>query len=138
MLTLPPMKALLRPLLLWFLLAGIPFQGFAAAAMLHCALTGMPAPHATAPSHAMQAGVPHDHAAMLAAGHARHVADQPHDGRAKCAGAGACCTGAPIAPSLPAPPPLQDGRCATVPFVAAAPAAVDLAGLERPPKFPPA
>ncbi|GGY03451.1 hypothetical protein GCM10007386_37970 [Pseudoduganella dura] len=159
------MKALLRTLLLWFLLAGVPLQGFAAATMLLCG-PGLPAaaPSAIAPKlpAAMQMDSHHEHdhdrAAMPAAqhdsverqvSHDRPAHDYPghdypphpqpdasHGDHVKCASAGACCTGAPLAPSLPAAPPLQKGRCATVPFVAAAPAAVDLAGLERPPKFP--
>jgi hypothetical protein len=150
------MKALLRSLLLWFLLAGVPLQGFASATMLLCG----PAPVSVAMPAMMVAQVPHetamgnagghdDHAAMLAAQSGQNAfhdgaprqadmshADPMHADHVKCASAGACCTGAPLAPSLPAAPPLQDGRHATVPFVAAAPAAVDLAGLERPPKFP--
>ncbi|QGZ42582.1 hypothetical protein IP92_04788 [Pseudoduganella flava] len=125
------MKALFRSLLLWFLLAGIPFQGFASATMLLCA----PAvPENAAP---MKQGTHHDHAAMLAAqaqpddGAAAHHAAAGH---AKCASAAACCTGAPLLPSLPAAPPALDGRCAIVPFVLTAPAAVDLAGFDRPPK----
>jgi hypothetical protein len=161
------MKALLRTLLLWFLLAAVPLQGFASATMLLCAPQPAPAMH-----EAMPADGPHDHAAMLAAQHvngavhhdgahhqgalhdpaqhdfahhdpahhdpAHHDPDTSHAEHAKCASAGACCTGAPLAPAPPAAPALQDGRCATVPFVPAAPAAVDLAGLERPPKSAPA
>lgn len=177
------MKALLRTLLLWCLLAGVPLQGFATATMLLCGpdgAAGLPAvaPHRVAqqapqqasqqashhaPHHAahqaaaaLHADGHHDHAAMLAAqrGHAASGgddgdsgaavlpdpahADTSHADHVKCASAGACCAGAPLAPSPPAAPALQEGRCATVPFVAAAPAAVDLAGIERPPKFPPA
>ncbi len=133
------MKALLRSLLLWFLLAGVPFQGFAAATMLFCA--PLPAP----PAHvAMDMSQPHDHAAMLAAQAVGDLAHQGHDGshhgdastgHAKCASAAACCTGAPLAPSLSAAMPPADACFATVPFESAAPAAVDLAGPERPPKF---
>jgi len=139
------MKALLRSLLLWFLLAGVPLQGFATATMLLCGPAPAPAVApvmAAGQMHAMHAGVRHDHAAMLAAqrgqaadaGAAARHHDGAHGDHAKCASAGACCTGAPLAPSLPAALPLQDGRCATVPFVTVAPAAVDLAGLDRPPK----
>jgi hypothetical protein len=132
-----PMKALLRSLLLWFLLAGIPFQGFASATMLLCA------PAQRAPAAQANHGAHHDHAAMLAAearaqgddGTAAHHNGQAAAGHAKCASAAACCTGAPLVPAVPAAPPALDGRCATVPFVLAAPAAVDLAALDRPPKF---
>lgn len=172
------MKALLRTLLLWFLLAGVPVQGFATTTMLLCGAGPAAAMAAVVPHHAThhatdratvpQAGGRHDHAAMLAARHGHAAADGPaaghgqpphadilqadmsqadaphadmphagtsHADHVKCASAGACCTGAPLVPSLPAAPPLQDGRCATVPFVATAPAAVHLAGPERPPKF---
>lgn len=128
------MKALLRTLLLWFLLAAVPFGGFASATMLLCG------PGPAAVQHAMAADAHHDHAAMLAAQHDdsadRHDGGSSHAGHAKCASTGACCIGAPLTPALPAAPPVQDGRCATVPFVPAVPAAVDLAGLERPPKTP--
>ncbi|WP_145647297.1 hypothetical protein [Pseudoduganella lurida] len=127
------MKALLRTLLLWFLLAGIPFQGFASATMLFCG--PQPAPPA-APAMPMPDG-PHDHAAMLAA--QAHEASTHHDSgtghsHAKCASAAACCAGAALAPALPAAPSLPAGHSVTIPFVAMAPAAVDLAGPERPPR----
>jgi hypothetical protein len=143
------MKALLRTLLLWFLLAAVPFGGFASATMLRCGPASVPAAapdgrhamhgearqdHAAAMLGARHGEAPHDHAAMLAAQHGGDAGH--HAGHAKCASTGACCIGAPLAPALPAAPPLQDGRCATVPFVPAEPAAVDLAGLERPPKHP--
>lgn len=130
------MKALLRSLLLWFLLVGVPFQGFASATMLLCG-----PPPAVQTVHAMQTMAMdghHDHAAMLAA---QAGADDDHrsgghqnTGHAKCASAAACCTGAPLAPSLPTAPPAPAGRCATIPFESAAPAAVDLAGIDRPPR----
>jgi len=130
------MKALLRILVLWLLMAGVPLQGYAAATMLLCAPPATPA----APAHlaAMTHGE-HDHAAMLAAqAHGDHQdrQDQPgtHHGDAKCAGAAFCCTGAPLAGVMPKAPSLPDARGAPVPFDSAAPAAVDLAGLERPPK----
>lgn len=144
------MKALLRTLLLWFLLAGVPLQGFASATMLLCGPQPVSANTTTASSATseaqaviMHADGHHDHAAMLAAqqadaaahhGGAHHGADASHADHEQCASTGACCTGAPLTPALPAAPPLQDGRHATVPFVPEAPAAVDLAGPERPPK----
>lgn len=135
------MKALLRTLLLWFLLAGVPLQGFASATMLLCG----PVPASASAAHAtmnaaMAANGHHDHAAMLVAQDAspgaggHHAPAASHADHGTCASAGACCTGAPLAPALPATPPLHDGRCATVPLVLTAPAAVDLAGPERPPK----
>ncbi|HEX8604163.1 MAG TPA: hypothetical protein VF774_16065 [Pseudoduganella sp.] len=147
------MKALLRTLLLWFLLAGVPLQGFATATMLLC---GPGAVSAAVPAMAQQVSGTHaaghhdhhDHVVLASAAAAQHGHAAGHDGagshhqgvshadHVKCASAGACCTGAPLAPSMPATPLLQDGRGAPVPFVSTAPAAVDLAGLERPPKFP--
>ena len=115
------MKALLRILVLWLLMAGVPLQGYAAATMLLCA---PPAPSA-------HGG--HDHAAMPA--HDVHrKSEGTHHGDAKCAGAAFCCTGVPLAGAMPMAPSLPDARSAPVPFEGAAPAAVDLAGLERPPK----
>jgi len=123
------MKALLRILVLWLLMAGVPLQGYAAATMLLCA-----PPVATHPAPSAHGG--HDHAAMLAAQpHDGHQKSQGmHHGDAKCAGAAFCCTGAPLAGTMPTAPSLPDARSAPVPFDSAAPAAVDLAGLERPPK----
>ena len=73
---------------------------------------------------------------MLAAqAHGDHQEKQgTHHGDAKCAGAAFCCTGAPLAGAMPTAPSLPDARGAPVPFDSAAPAPVDLAGLERPPK----
>jgi len=120
------MKALLRILVLWLLMAGVPLQGYAAATMLLCA--------PTAPAQPMASG--HDHAVMLAAqAHGDHQKPQgAHHGDAKCAGAAFCCTGAPLAGAMPTAPSLPAARGAPIPFDSAAPAAVDLAGLERPPK----
>ena len=130
------MKALLRILVLWLLMAGVPLQGYAAATMLLCAPPAAPA-HPAAMAHGE-----HDNAAMLAAqGHGDQQDQQDnqnqqgtHNGDAKCAGAAFCCTGAPLTGAMPMAPSLPDARGAPVPFDGTAPAAVDLAGLERPPK----
>lgn len=134
------MKALLRILVLWLLMAGVPLQGYASATMLLCA----PPATAAAPAHSAEiahsaAHGEHDHAAMLSAqAHGDHQENQDqqgtHHGDAKCAGAAFCCTGAPLSGAMPVAPGLPDARSAPVPFDSAAPAAVDLAGLERPPK----
>ena len=128
------MKALLRTLLIWLLLAGVPLQGFAASTMLLCAPPA--APMAAVPAAVMDEH--HDHAAMVAAQqHASHGEnDSPgHHGQdAKCAGAAFCCTGAPLATRMPMAPALPDAGSAPIPFETTAPAAVDLAGIERPPK----
>ncbi|GGY89442.1 hypothetical protein GCM10007388_23690 [Pseudoduganella plicata] len=131
------MKALLRILVLWLLMAGVPLQGYASATMLLCAPPATAAAHSAAMAHGE-----HDHAAMLAAQeHGDHQNQQDnqnqpgtHHGDAKCAGAAFCCTGAPLAGAMPTAPSLPDARSAPVPFDSTAPAAVDLAGLERPPK----
>ena len=122
------MKALLRILVLWLLMAGVPLQGYAAATMLLCA------PPATAPAHlAASAHGEHEPKQMQAHGE-QQKKQGTHHGDAKCAGAAFCCTGAPLAGAMPTAPSLPDARGAPVPFDSAAPAAVDLAGLERPPK----
>lgn len=121
------MKALLRIVVLWLLMAGVPLQGYAAATMLLCA------PPATAPAQpAASAHGEHEHADHAHGEHQKK--HDTHHGDAKCAGAAFCCTGAPLAGTMPTAPGLPDVRGAPVPFDSAAPAAVDLAGLERPPK----
>ena len=138
------MKALLRLILLWLLLAGVPLQGFASATMLLCA---PPPAHGMTPQQMAHDQPLHDHVATPAAQehaaqhgelHGEHPA--PHDsgmthhGDAKCAGAAFCCTGAPLAGVMPVAPSLPDAGGTAIPFDRAAPAAVDLAGIERPPK----
>lgn len=124
------MTALLRILVLWLLMAGVPLQGYAAATMLLCA------PPATAPAHAaVSAHGEHKDEQKQMQQHGDHgKSEAAHHGDAKCAGAAFCCTGAPLAGAMPTAPSLPDARGAPVPFDSAAPAAVDLAGLERPPK----
>jgi hypothetical protein len=126
------MKPLLRLLVLWLLLAGVPLQGFASATMLLCA------PRADVGAHAAPV---HDEHHAHADSHADSHADTEHDkvpahhgSDMKCANAAFCCTGAPLASSMAMPPPAPAGSCAPIPFETTAPPAVDLAGLERPPK----
>jgi hypothetical protein len=89
---------LFRSLILWLALLAVPFQGFAAAAMLPCA----------PPAHAHGAaghGHPalHQHAAHDADADADAAAGHGHHAGAKCGTCAACCVGAAIAPpSLPA------------------------------------
>lgn len=134
------MKALLRSLLPWFLLAAVPFGGFASATMLFCGpVHGSPLPVMSS-TPALSAPMAHAEG-HCAEGDVPPVQDTGHDkgheqAHAKCASATACCAGAPLAPALPATPSLPAGRDAIVPFVPAALAAVHLAGLERPPKSP--
>ncbi len=131
------MKALLRTFLIWLLLAGVPLQGFAASTMLLCA----PPAAAMPVMQAAPGAAHHDHAAMLAAQHRADASDGDtvrkagHHGQdAKCSGAAFCCTGAPLATAMPTAPVLPAAGSAPIPFDTAAPAAVDLAGIERPPK----
>jgi hypothetical protein len=132
----PVMKLVMRILVVWVMLLMVPFQGLAAAGMLPCA--------PSMPASAMPAGG-HDHAAMLAAQqaghahaeHAGHTATAGHgdvSAAHHCGGASPCCVGAAIAPSLPhaLSGPRLTGKL--VPLQAAAPAAVDLAAPERPPR----
>ena len=117
------MKALLRTLLLWCMLAGVPFQGFASAAMLLCG------PAVPVVTHGEYAG----HAAMAHDGH--------HDGSShasgehvRCGGTAACCAGALLLPALPGILPRDDGGHAPAVCSSSMPASADLAGLDRPPK----
>jgi hypothetical protein len=82
-------NSLFRSLILWLALLAVPFQGFAAAAMLPCA------PAAGAHAMQMTAGAHHGHAASdSGAGHGHHAG-------AKCGTCAACCIGAAMA-SAPA------------------------------------
>ncbi|SFU50881.1 hypothetical protein [Pseudoduganella namucuonensis] len=134
------MKTVFRSLLVWLMLVALPFQGFASAGMLLCGPEGQ----AFAQAQAVQGE--HDHAAMLAAqeaqaghgsaAHAGHDGGDGHDGHgaAKCASAGACCVGAPLAPSVAAGVPPLDSGSQRIPFHTVRPPAVDLAVPERPPQ----
>jgi hypothetical protein len=139
------MKALFRSLLLWLLLLALPFQGVASASMLLCAPSGA-AVQPASQAQAMPAG--HDHAAMLAAakvhgpaadavhGGADHDGASGHaQGGAKCGTPGACCVGASLVADISVAVPPMPSSSQPVPFRARILPAVDLAGLERPPKF---
>jgi hypothetical protein len=150
----PGMKMAMRVMIVWLMLLTVPFQGLAAAGALPCAPTmpGMTAMPAQAGSAAFAAG--HDHAAMLAAeaardaapgasdgAHAEHASSSAHAAHDNastsahhCGGTSPCCVGAAITPCLPlahAGPRLTNKL---IPLHAAAPAAVDLATPERPPR----
>lgn len=110
---------MIRVIVLWLMLAALPFQGFASAGML---LRGAAKPVA-------QAG--HDHAAM-------HSSGQHHDGH--CGGGshggamGDCCVGAALAYSPPqAAPQPQRAQRLRLPE-AVPPLPVDLALPKRPPR----
>lgn len=141
------MTVLLRSLVVWLMLLALPYQGYAAAAMMVCA----PAP-GTMLHTAMQEmpSGPHDHAAMLAAmaqdqqhhadaasfsaAHTGHGGDAGHaHGSVKCGGAACCIAGAPALSQLIAMPvlPAVSGAIA---FYSEFLPAVDLAHPERPPQ----
>lgn len=139
------MSLLLRTLFVWLLLLALPYQGFASATMMLCA-------PASASSAAGTAG--HDHAAMLAAQagqYPQHAVQQDlqqdlqqdhqhkpgtssHDS-VKC-GAGACCAGTVLPPSLALSLPALANESATIPFRPDFLPAVHLAHPERPPQDP--
>ncbi|MET0264106.1 MAG: hypothetical protein ABW202_00695 [Duganella sp.] len=140
------MTVLLRSLIVWFLLLALPYQGYAAAAMMLCA----PASTATASmTHMVMPDGPHDHAAMLAAmaqhqsmqSHAHDDTGAHHDSTshashgAKCSGAACCVASAPVLASLAVLPalPALTGPIAWYPGYLPA---VDLAHPERPPQAP--
>jgi len=137
------MTVFFRSLIVYCMFLALPYQGYAAAAMMAC----LPSP-ATAPSHAhmvMPAG-PHDHAAMMAAldhAHAAQSSAQSSDhasshaghthGGAKCGGSACCVAGAPVLADLLSVPVLPAVSSA-VAFYADYLPAVDLAHPERPPQ----
>jgi hypothetical protein len=124
--------------MLWLVLLAVPFQGFAAAAMLPCAPASGQSHHAamTHAGHDMRAM--HDHAMMQDHhGVAQHSHDSTkthgHDADGKCASCAACCIGAAMAPAL------LDGFAATpppshsIPFRAVHVPSIHPQVLERPP-----
>lgn len=131
------MKIVLRALLVWLMLLAVPFQGFASASMLLCAPISKTADAASQVAAAGQ-GM-HDHAAMLAAHDVQAEGQDADDGgagghgSAHCAATSACCVGALLASSLPELP-AQAASSQRIPFYSGVPSAVDLAGLERPPR----
>lgn len=152
---------LLRTFIVWLLLLALPYQGYAAAAMmLYAPATGATGAVTAAGVHAgagqahaaMPAGA-HDHAAMMAA-----MKVQPHDGAqtashdgspdasmsasghaghahggVKCGGVACCVPGAPMMAQALAVPALP-AASSGVPFYSEFLHAVDLAHPERPPQ----
>ena len=141
------MNSLLRTVIVWLVLLAVPFQGFAAAAMLGCAGGHLPAPVVTTVAtpaadlhaqHAMHAMHAMDDGASHAAATAHDGGDghgMQHHGSAKCGACAACSIGAAMAPApalalaVHAPPLLA------VPFAAGHVPSVDLALPERPPRL---
>ncbi|MET0319334.1 MAG: hypothetical protein ABW069_01285 [Duganella sp.] len=147
------MTDLLRSLVVWLMLLALPYQGYAAAAMMACAPAPPAASHIVMPTmHAMHAmhdlqslhgsaGLSrgtHDHAAMLAATAQDHPdGSSAHAGHAhgsvKCGGAACCLAGAPLLSDL-AVMPVLPAIGAPIAFYAEFLPAVDLAHPERPPQ----
>jgi hypothetical protein len=123
---------LFKALIVWLMLAAIPFQGFAAASMLACvpAQTVVHAHMNMAPEHCATMGAMQSHAA----GDTNHSSTH-HQAGAKCSTCASCCCVAALAP----PGPLTrapNETSAAIAFHAddSAAARVDLALPERPPK----
>lgn len=142
------MTVFFRSLIVYCMLLALPYQGYAAAAMMAC----LPSPAtatAAADAHMVMPAGPHDHAAMMAAmeqAHSEHAAQssaQSSDhasshaghthGSAKCGGSACCVAGAPVLADLLSVPVLPAVSNA-VAFYADYLPAVDLAHPERPPQ----
>jgi len=138
------MTVFLRSLIVYCMLLALPYQGYAAAAMMAC----LPSPAtatAAADAHMVMPAGPHDHAAMMAALHqanAEHAAQTSDNvyshaghthGSAKCGGSACCVAGAPVLADLLSVPVLPAVSNA-VAFYAEYLPAVDLAHPERPPQ----
>ena len=136
------MNKLLNVLIVWLLLAAIPFQGVAAASMLACA-----------PAQAHMAMSP-EHCAMMGKGQHHHAADsvkkvdahagtdagtdhssQHHPSGSKCSTCASCCCVAALAPPAPVTrAPVETSAAVAFRADDSAVARVHLALPERPPK----
>jgi len=122
---------LFKALIVWLMLAAIPFQGFAAASMLACApaQTKVDAHMNMAPEHCATMDAAQSHAAADTDHSSTH-----HQAGGKCSTCASCCMAAlaPPAPVTRAP----NETSAAIAFHAddSAAARVDLALPERPPK----
>jgi len=132
-------KAILRSLLVCFLLLALPFQAFASASMRPLAVRPAASAHA-----AMAAQLPpcHHGAAMAAS-----VDGKVHDGDAddagqhakgKCGSCAACCVGAALASGASAALAQAPSRFDSIPFRAGYLPSVDPVHPERPPSTLPA
>jgi hypothetical protein len=126
------MANLFRSIVVWLMLLALPVQGFASVTMMACADgTSVSVNVGAAAVHAGAAH--HDHAAMMAKAASRGGDHQPGHSALKCGGA-ACCTGAALAPCLPAVLPALPLATAPVSLYSGFLPAVDLAHPERPPQ----
>lgn len=129
---------MLRKLLIWIVVAVLPLQGYAAAAMISCGPV-----HARMSGHEHHSQAGEAHADELHAGHdhAKAEASPPGDERApgdvtnfKCSACASCCT----APAGPTPALTLVGliraHTEAVPFSATSEDTIVPDGLERPPR----
>jgi hypothetical protein len=129
---------MIRKLLIWVVMALLPLQGYAAAAMISCG-----------PMHAQMSAAaehPHHHDAGAAhQSHDHHQQDGPAGDRQapsndtdlfkfKCSACAACCTGS-AAPS-PVPPAVtaDASHGVRIPFFESPEGGIVLDGLDRPPR----
>lgn len=131
------MTVFFRSLIVYCLLLALPYQGYAAAAMMACLPAKVPAG-----AHMVMPAGPHDHAAMMAAMEHAHSAQSSDNasshaghthGSAKCGGSACCVAGAPVLADLLSVPALPAVSSA-VAFYADYLPAVHLAHPERPPQ----
>ena len=135
------MTVFFRSLIVYCMLLALPYQGYAAAAMMAC----LPAAHAAATpaaTHMAMPTGPHDHAAMMAAvAHEQSATSSTHaashaghiHGSAKCGGSACCVAGAPVMADMLSVPALPAVSGAVALYADYLPA-VDLAHPERPPQ----
>ena len=136
------MPLFFRSLIVYCMLLALPYQGYAAAAMMACLPSQATA---AADAHMVMPPGPHDHAAMMAAlqqANAEHAAQSSDNasshaghthGSAKCGGSACCVAGAPVLADMLSVPVLPAVSSA-VAFYADYLPAVDLAHPERPPQ----
>lgn len=107
------MRKVFKTVLLWLLLLAVPFQGYAASAMLFCETSHhrtdtVPATHADH-HHNHEQHAAHDGSLISADYHQHQVADSSNHGSekngsqhglSKCSACSTCCVGAAIAPTL--------------------------------------
>jgi hypothetical protein len=129
---------LLNVLIVWFLLAAIPFQGVAAASMLACAPAQ--AHMAMAPEHCAMMGQGQHHAAAdsvnkVGVDAGTDHSSQHHQSGSKCSTCASCCCVAALAPPAPVTrAPVETSAAVAFHADDSAVALVDLALPERPPK----
>lgn len=129
------MTVLFRSLVIWLVLLALPYQGYAAAQMMLCAV---PAPASASHAEMVMPSGPHDHAAMMAAMAQAKSQAKADDGASshtsmKCSGSACCAAAAPVLTLDVAEPALPVASRA-IAFYSNFLPAVDLANPERPPQ----